>query len=113
MLVYALDFSDKVVKISREPVWRQELSADQAPVEHIMIPLRNSKRKNDDEEDNVLDEEEDDEERGPRGLIALVCKDGIVRLLDLRNLRVVSMARPPTDKFVSAAYCNSTCCNFY
>lgn len=94
LFVYALDFSGKVVQLIPEPVVRRELPLEQAPIEHVLLPLREehkSKRNN----------------QEPSGQVALVCKDGIIRLLDLCTLKTVTEARLDGKKFVSASYCNS------
>lgn len=41
------------------------------------------------------------------GMVILVCADGAVRVLDLLTLKIVSVAKLESERFVSAAYCNS------
>jgi hypothetical protein len=45
----------------------------------------------------------------PQGMAVLVCRDGIIRIIDLATLKTVSHAVPEKKgtKFVSATYCNS------
>lgn len=104
LLVYELDFTGKVVKLVPEPVVRRELSADQAPIEHVFLPLQDKHRAT-----SSLDDSAAQTSRDPRGQIALVCADGVVRLLDLASLKTLTEARPIDrgTKFISAAYCNS------
>ncbi|XP_033217381.1 baculoviral IAP repeat-containing protein 6 isoform X2 [Belonocnema kinseyi] len=96
LLVYALDFSEKVVRLVPDPVVRQELPAEETPVEHVLLPIQ---------EKNKGNFAESGEE--PFGQVALVCKDGVVRVLNLSNLKTVTKARLEGQKFVSAAYCTS------
>lgn len=107
LLVYALDFSGQVVKVSSEPVARRELPADEAPVEHVFLPLQERKNctlsganssKSFTTNSSVLE---------PVGQVALVCRDGIIRVLNLNTLNTVTEARIEGKKFVSAAYCTS------
>ncbi|XP_063984704.1 baculoviral IAP repeat-containing protein 6 isoform X2 [Diachasmimorpha longicaudata] len=93
LLIYALDFTEKVPKIVPEPLIKRELPPDQTPVEWVFLPLQEKHRLT-----NLSNE--------PRGQVALVCKDGVVRLLDLNTLKTVTEARSETEKFISAAYCN-------
>lgn len=96
LLVYALDFTGKVPKIVTEPVVKRELPADAAPIETVLLPLQKKHRSL---ESNASPSE-------PRGQIALVCKDGVVRLLELSTLKIVTEARTEGEKFISAAYCS-------
>uniref|UniRef100_A0A0C9RVJ5 Dual E2 ubiquitin-conjugating enzyme/E3 ubiquitin-protein ligase BIRC6 n=1 Tax=Fopius arisanus TaxID=64838 RepID=A0A0C9RVJ5_9HYME len=93
LLIYALDFTDKVPKIIPDPLIKRELSPEQTPVEWVLLPLQEKHRIN-----SISTE--------PKGQIALVCKDGVVRLLELNTLKIVTEARSETEKFISAAYCN-------
>lgn len=106
LFVYALDFSDQVVKICSEPIVRRELPADQAPVEHVLLPLQEKNKctllgehstKSSNTNTNVE----------PAGQVALVCRDGIIRILTMGSLKTVTEAKIEGKRFVSAAYCNS------
>ncbi|XP_076283788.1 BIR repeat containing ubiquitin-conjugating enzyme isoform X2 [Lasioglossum baleicum] len=106
LLVYALDFSGQVVKICSEPVARRELSADEAPLEHVFLPLQRKTKfplfgKNTSKGPNTIPSVD------PVGQVALICKDGVIRMLNLSSLKTVTEARVEGKKFVSAAYCNS------
>lgn len=99
LLVYALDFSEKVVRLVPDPIVRQELPAEETPVEHVLLPIQEKNKGN-------LAESGGE----PFGQVALVCKDGVVRVLNLSNLKTVTKARLEGQKFVSAAYCTSKFC---
>ncbi|XP_034941309.1 baculoviral IAP repeat-containing protein 6 isoform X2 [Chelonus insularis] len=99
ILIYALDFSDKVPKLITEPVAKREFPADQAPVENVFLPLQDKYRSLSLNKINGSSSE-------PRGQVALVCKDGVVRILDLPTMKIVNEARSESEKFISAAYCS-------
>ncbi|XP_066597963.1 baculoviral IAP repeat-containing protein 6 isoform X2 [Prorops nasuta] len=103
LLVYALDFTEKLVKVSSEPVVRRELSAEQLPLEHFFLPLQ-GKQKSDFSCTNPMLNSIKNELFGQ---VAIVCKDGVVRILDLSTLKTVAEARLEGKTFVSIAYCNS------
>ncbi|XP_076233643.1 BIR repeat containing ubiquitin-conjugating enzyme [Calliopsis andreniformis] len=105
LLVYALDFSEQVVKISSEPVVRRELPADQAPVEHVFLPLRENNKCTLVGEDSTKSSNTNSKIE-PVGQVALVCRDGIIRILNLSSLKTATEAKVEGKKFVSAAYCN-------
>ncbi|XP_017883088.1 baculoviral IAP repeat-containing protein 6 isoform X2 [Ceratina calcarata] len=107
LLVYALDFSGQVVKPFSEPVARRELSADEAPVEHVFLPLQENNKWTLSGENSSRSSAADSDLSEPIGQVALVCKDGIIRVLNLNSLKTVSEARVEGKKFVSAAYCSS------
>ncbi|XP_076667240.1 BIR repeat containing ubiquitin-conjugating enzyme isoform X2 [Andrena cerasifolii] len=107
LLVYALDFSGQVVKISSEPIVRRELPADQAPVEHVFLPLQEKNKCNVAGESSGKSSNTNSGASEPAGQVALVCKDGVIRVLNLSSLKTVTQARVEGKKFVSAAYCNS------
>lgn len=92
LLLYALDFSGKMVRINEEPMLVREL--DEKPVEVSVLPQL----------DRTIDAS-----RGicAEGTLLLVCADGAVRLLDLTTFKTLSVAKLENEKFVSAAYCNS------
>ncbi|XP_043273976.1 baculoviral IAP repeat-containing protein 6 isoform X1 [Venturia canescens] len=104
LLVYPLDFTGKVVKLGTEPVVRRELPADQSPMEHVFLPLQDKHRSGVSSEDTAGQISQE-----PKGQVAIVCKDGVVRVLDLASLKTLTEARPSerASRFVSAAYCNS------
>ncbi|XP_044597131.1 baculoviral IAP repeat-containing protein 6 isoform X2 [Cotesia glomerata] len=99
LLVYALDFSEKVPKIITEPVVKRELSANQTPITHVFLPLQEKYKSYSSSKSNININE-------PRGQVALVCKDGVVRILNLATLKIVSESRPEGEKFISATYCS-------
>lgn len=100
LLVYALDFADKVVRLRPEPILKRELPLDQAPEECVLLPsFERSRLFNGNMHLEVPDAQES------RGQVALVCRDGVVRLIDLSNLKTVTEAKLAGHKFVSAAYC--------
>ncbi|XP_076756528.1 BIR repeat containing ubiquitin-conjugating enzyme isoform X2 [Xylocopa sonorina] len=107
LLVYALDFSGQVVKVFSEPVAKRELSADEAPVEHVFLPLREKNKCTESGENISRSSTTNSVTSEPVGQVALVCRDGVVRVLNLNSLKTVTEARIEGKKFVSAAYCNS------
>nr|CAD7460369.1 unnamed protein product [Timema tahoe] len=105
LLVYSLNFDGEVVKVSETPINVQgfEHSGD-SPIEVTLLPLLEK------EDDYVpCTSVVNPGKGGPQGLAALVCQDGVVRILDVPTLKVVSKATPDKEgnRFVSAAYCNS------
>lgn len=106
LLVYALDFSGPVINVMSEPLVKRELPLEQAPLEHILLPFQEKEKctssvnPSTDPTNNLATQE-------PVGQIALVCKDGVVRLLNLNTLKTVTEARLEGKKFISATYCNS------
>ena len=102
LLVYALDFTGKVVKLNPEPILRKEFPADQSPEECVLIPISERSKFPTESNDSTATSKE-----LPRGQVALVCRDGVVRLLDLSNLKIVTEAKLKNRKFISAAYCTS------
>lgn len=106
LLVYALDFSGPVVKVSSEPLVKRELPLEQAPIEHVLLPLQ-EKQKCTSSMNSSINSTNDPAVQEPVGQVALVCKDGVVRLLNLNTLKTVTEARLEGKKFISATYCNS------
>ena len=104
LLVYALDFSGKSTRIVPEPILRRQIPSEQAPIEHVFLPLQEKTgvAKAGDPTSGKIAQQ-------PRGQVALVCKDGIVRLLELSSLKFLTEAKPAerNAKYISAAYCNS------
>ncbi|CAK9813280.1 Baculoviral IAP repeat-containing protein 6 [Anthophora quadrimaculata] len=107
LLVYALDFSGQVVKVFSEPVAKRELPADQAPVEHLFLPLQEKNKCTLSYENSNKGSTTNSSVSEPVGQVALVCKDGVIRVLNLNTLKTVTEARVEGKKFVSATYCNS------
>lgn len=106
LLVYAFDLTGKVVKLVPEPVARRELPASQIPIEHVLLPLHEKNRCRSLSTGSATAATQNSTEE-PKGQIALVSKDGVVRLLDLSTLKTVSEAKVEGSKFISATYCNS------
>lgn len=108
LLVYALDFSGPVVKVMSEPLVKRELSLEEAPIEHVLLPLQEKQRCT---TMSSATTNHPTANSTPRelavGQVALVCQDGVVRLLNLSTLKTVTEARLEGKKFVSATYCNS------
>ncbi|XP_026296613.1 baculoviral IAP repeat-containing protein 6 isoform X3 [Apis mellifera] len=107
LLVYALDFSGQVVKIFSEPVAKRELSADEAPVEHVFLPLQEKNKFTLSGENFSTSSTTNSNVSEPVGQVALICRDGVIRVLNLNTLKTITEARIEGKKFVSAAYCNS------
>jgi baculoviral IAP repeat-containing protein 6 len=110
LLVYALDFSNNAVRLRSEPILRRELSPDQAPSECILLPTLEKNRISSGLSDSMNFPDSvsgSSNTQEPRGQVALVCRDGAVRLLDLSNLRTVTEAKLDGQKFISVAYCTS------
>ena len=106
LLVYAIDFSDKVVKLNPKPILKRELSADEAPCECVLLPpFEKAKAAADRSSSMSFTTNASESKDEPYGLVALVCKDGVVRLLDLSSLMTVTEVKLQGGKFVSAAYC--------
>lgn len=101
LLVYSLNFAQKMVKLNEEPLLVKELGPHEKPVEVSMLDRSGSGAG------------ENAGEAGPEGTVILVCADGAVRIVDVSTLQVVSVAKSGSEKFVSAAYCNSKSTNFY
>lgn len=105
LLVYALNFEGEVVKLDETPVKVRNFNVyGECPMEVTLLPLL-EKEDNGDSCSNLLTPV-----KGcPQGIAALVCRDGILRIIDLATLRTVSQAVPEKKgtKFVSATYCNS------
>lgn len=101
LLVYGLDFSDKVVRLAPEPLLRRELPPEQAPTECVLLPSLEKSRL------SGLSSSAGSTSYSPSlgGQVALVCRDGVVRLLDLSSLKTITEAKLEGRKFISAAYC--------
>jgi hypothetical protein len=105
LLVYSLNFEGEVVKLDETPVKVREFSVyGECPMEVTLLPLL-EKEDNGDSSSSLLTPV-----KGcPQGMAVLVCRDGVVRIIDLATLKTVSQAVPEKKgmKFVSATYCNS------
>lgn len=97
LLVYGLDFSQKMVKLKEEPVLVRELAASERPLEVTMLSQL----------ERATSVAENSDDTGPEGTAIIVCADGAVRIIDMSTLQIVSVAKSGSEKFVSAAYCNS------
>lgn len=109
LLVYALDFTGSVVKVASEPLVKRELPLEQAPVEHVLLPLQEKQKCTSFSTNSSTNSTSNSAIQEPAGQVALVCKDGVVRLLNLSTLKTVTEARLDGKKFISATYCNSKC----
>ncbi|KAL0100417.1 hypothetical protein PUN28_019635 [Cardiocondyla obscurior] len=107
LLVYALDFTGSVVKVASEPLVKRELPLEQAPVEHVLLPLQEKQKCTSFSTNSSTNSTSNSAIQEPIGQVALVCKDGVVRLLNLSTLKTVTEARIDGKKFISATYCNS------
>ncbi|KAG7200149.1 hypothetical protein KM043_000587 [Ampulex compressa] len=107
LFVYALDFSGPVVTVVSEPVVTRELPLEEAPIEHVMLPLEEKSKCTLDDVNSTANSTMNADAREPLARIALVCRDGIIRLLNLNTLKTIAEARIEGQKFISAAYCNS------
>lgn len=107
LLVYALDFSGSVVKVMSEPLVKRELPLEQAPIEHVLLPLQEKQKCMSSSANFSTNSTSNSTPQEPVGQVALVCKDGVVRLLNLNTLKTVTEARLEGKKFISATYCNS------
>ncbi|XP_050487172.1 baculoviral IAP repeat-containing protein 6 isoform X2 [Bombus huntii] len=107
LLVYALDFSGQVVKVFSEPVAKRELSADEAPVEHVFLPLQEKNKYTPSDENFSRNSASNSSASAPIGQVALVCRDGVIRVLNLDSLKTITEARVEGKKFVSATYCTN------
>jgi len=112
LLIYALDFSSSVVKVASEPLIKRELPLEQAPIEHVLLPLQERQRSSTSSTNVFCSSSNSNSNpvaREPVGQIALVCKDGVIRILNLSTLKTVTEARLDGKRFISASYCNSKC----
>lgn len=92
LLLYSLNFTGKMVKLEEEPMLFRELCGYERPVEVSLL--------------SQLDRVNPDESVSG-GTVVIVCTDGAVRVIELSTLRTVSVAKSDSERFVSAAYCNS------
>ncbi|RZB38740.1 baculoviral IAP repeat-containing protein 6 [Asbolus verrucosus] len=96
LVLYSLDFSQKMVKLNEDPVLVRELNVNEKPVEVSVLPAIDK-----------LGDFSELSRSGVAGNIVMVCVDGAVRIVGLAALRTVCVAQLDSEKFVSAAYCNS------
>lgn len=96
LLLYALDFTNKMVKVNEESVMVRELFLFEKPLEIGLLPVMDKCKIPSAKINN-----------GVEGRAVLVCADGAVRIVDLATLKTVCLASIEDEKFVSAAYCNS------
>lgn len=100
LILYALDFSDKMCKIVEEPILVRELESNEKPVEINLLPLMDKFPSIDQSIKTI-------------GNAVMVCADGAVRIVNLETLNIVCYGKINEEKFVSAVYCNSkywNCC---
>lgn len=94
LVLYSLDFSDKMLKILENPVSVRELSSYEQPVEVKLLPT-------------VEKIAATSTSGGVKGSVVMVCGDGAVRIVELATLKTVCYGKIDEAAFVSAAYCNS------
>ncbi|XP_025829165.1 baculoviral IAP repeat-containing protein 6 [Agrilus planipennis] len=94
LLMYALDFSGKMVKVVEQPIMARELSSNENPIEVRLLPQLDRIAK-------------DFSETEVSGTVIAVCSDGSIQLIDLSTLKTVSVAKMDGEKFMSAVYCTS------
>ncbi|XP_035734374.1 baculoviral IAP repeat-containing protein 6-like isoform X2 [Vespa mandarinia] len=107
ILVYALDFSGQVVRVASEPIVKRELPSEQAPIDHVLLPFQEKSKNILHGINAITNSSTNSSVQEPSGQIALVCKDGVIRLLNLNTLKTVNEAKLDGRKFISVAYCNS------
>lgn len=95
LLVYTLNFNNSVVNIDEEPIFIRELTSSQCPIEVSVIPSFDKFNTVNQEVKNSID-----------GAALIVCSDGVVRIIDLSSSKMC-IAKMESNKFISAAYCNS------
>lgn len=98
LIVYALDFSNKMVTINEDYLSVRHMPPDEKPLEISLLPSLNKLKMPFAKLGN-----------GIEGAVAIVCADGAVRVIELSTLRTACVAQIDGKKFVSAAYCNSKC----
>lgn len=98
LLVYELDFTQKMVRLETEPHLIRELSENERPIEVNLLPTSIEKFNSQTTINNVCDID---------GNVVIVCEDGAVRIIQLSTLLTLCVAKLESEKFISAAYCNS------
>ncbi|XP_066259587.1 baculoviral IAP repeat-containing protein 6 isoform X2 [Euwallacea similis] len=85
-----------MVRINQESVVVRELKPHEKPLEVDVLPVLDKLKTPFPKVSNGVD-----------GNAVMVCADGVVRIVDLSTLKTACFATIETEKFVSAAYCNS------
>lgn len=94
LLLYKIDFSDKMCKITDEPILIKQLDNNEQPVEISLLPYMDKFPSTEQSSDII-------------GNAVMVCTDGAVRILNLETLKIVCYGKINEENFVSAVYCNS------
>lgn len=100
LLLFALDFSNDVIRIDDIPLRVRELRQGETPVELTLIPLQEHEDREDADSDISLSNQS-------IGYASVICADGSLRILDLSTFLIVGEAFTRSSKFVSVTYCNS------
>lgn len=95
LILYALDFSDKMCKIAEEPVVIKQLECNEKPVEINLLPFMDKFPSNNQLSVEII------------GNAVMVCADGAVRIVNLETLNIVCYGKINEENFISAVYCNS------
>lgn len=93
LILYALDFTDKMCKIIEEPILIRQLEPNEKPVTISLLPF--------------LDKFPSTKQSVEIGNIVMVSVDGTVRIVNLDTLKLVCYGKINEEKFISAVYCNS------
>ncbi|CAH0552135.1 unnamed protein product [Brassicogethes aeneus] len=96
LLLYELDFTQKMVKILETPALIRQLEPNEKPVEVKLLPNLDKIRISAENRDGDVE-----------GNAILVCLDGAVRIVELRSLNTACFAKLENESFLSATYCNS------
>lgn len=107
LLVYSLNFGQEMVMLNEEPLLVRELGLHERPLEVSILSQLERSGSGCGSGGGGGGSGENTSESGPEGIAILVCVDGAVRIVDVATLQVVSIAKSGSEKFVSAAYCNS------
>lgn len=95
LMVYSLNFSASVVKVNDTPIFIREFANNQCPIEVSVIPSFDKLNSTQSLSKTTLE-----------GSAVIVCSDGAVRIIDLASYKMC-VAKLDSNKFISAAYCNS------
>ncbi|XP_057657017.1 baculoviral IAP repeat-containing protein 6 isoform X1 [Diorhabda carinulata] len=95
LVIYQLDFSEKMVKLKEEHVLLKQLAANEKPLEINLLPVI--------DKFGIVPDKCCEAE----GNAIMVCEDGVVRIVSLSDLNIICYAKIEDDGFVSAAFCNS------
>ncbi|KAH1014476.1 hypothetical protein HUJ05_012335 [Dendroctonus ponderosae] len=96
LIVYALNFSNKMVTIDENYLNVRHMVPEEKPVEISLLPSLDK-----------LKMPFAKLENGIEGNVIIVCADGAVRIIELSTLKTACIAKIDDKKFVSAVYCNS------